>query len=93
MDFREVFGSSYELKESLREELQVNVDGIWKVLVVNGFLNNYSWTFFAEDISILSIFMKNISYSYLDVNNIDKVVTNFFLDNVSKWTSFILLSG
>ena len=93
MDFREVFGASYKFKESLWEELQVNVNCIWKVLVVNSFLDNYSRTVFAENIRILSIFMKNVSDSYLNVNNIDKVVTNFFLDYVSKWTCFHLLSG
>jgi hypothetical protein len=93
MDFREILGSSYKLKEPLREELQVNVDGIGKVLVMNGFLNNYSRTFFAEDVSILSIFMKHISNFDLNVNNIDEVRTNFFLDNISKWTSIFLLSS
>jgi hypothetical protein len=70
VNFREVLGSSHEFKESLREEFQINIDSIWKILVMNWFLNHNSWIFLSENICVLSLFQEKVPKPNLYVNYI-----------------------
>jgi len=58
MNFREIFCPSNEFKESLWEKLQINIDGIRKVLIMNCFFYIHNLIcLFSKIISILSFFV------------------------------------
>ena len=94
VDFREILGSSYKFKEPLREKLQVNIDCVWKVLIMNCFLdiNDSGWVF-SEIIGTLAFFLEDFSQSNFYINDINQIKSNFFFNDIVKLSSLHLFSS